>query len=154
MVLIRMCLLGDGEMKKILTLILMMSLLATLSACGSELNKGPENTAYEDLPHINHYRDLKTYDEMDTMYILYIYALWCGACFSLTPDILTFIEDHGSDVPIVFAEEGANGTPPVQWRSYPTMIVMKSGEVLEGPVVGTTDIRTLLSDIESGTYQP
>lgn len=141
-------------MKKILIFTVIISSLLLLSACSKETVKGPEGTAYEDFPHINHYRALETFDEMDTMYILYIYATWCGACYSLTPDILEFVENQGSKVPVVFAEEGANGSPPVEWRAYPTMIVIESGEVLEGPIVGINDIRALLSEITSGTYQP
>ncbi len=135
---------------------LSMVFVFILSACGEDdyLTTGPRGTAYEDLPHISDYRGLEAYDEEDTMYLLYIYATWCGACQAILLDVLDFVDQHDETIPIVFAEEGANGTPPVEWSYYPSMIVMQSGEVLEGPIVGPSDILQLFDALEANTYEP
>ncbi len=113
-----------------------------------------EVSDYDDMRHINDFSELEAYDEEDTMYLLYIYATWCGSCQAILLDVLDFVESHDETIPIVFAEEGANGTPPVEWSYYPSMIVMQSGEVLEGPIVGSSDILALFDEIIDSTYTP
>ncbi len=140
-------------MKKLLLLSVMIVTMLTLAACGNAIDEGPQNSAFHGEDHITNYSGLAKYDEMDTMYILYIYAVWCGACAIITQDVLDFIEDN-EDVPVVFAHEGANGTPPANWGAYPTMMVIQNGEVLSEPYVGVPDILALLESISAGTYNP
>jgi len=129
-------------------MILAFSLLLTFSlyACA-------ESVDYEDMPHIDDFSELSDYDETGEMYLLYFYLPQCPACQDLFDDIADHYMNHHDDVPIVLSHQ-TTGTPPAEVTHVPTMLVMQSGEVLEGPLVGVEPIRDLLADIQSGNYTP
>jgi len=140
------------KMRKTIMLALSVVILLTLAAC-SNIDEGPEESAFHGMDHLTHYNGLRKYDQKDTMYLIYVYSVTCPACTDIIPDVLEFIETHGDEIPIVF-DHGAGGQPPVNVTHVPTFIVMKAGEVLDGPIVGPQPIRELFEDIEEGVYNP
>ncbi len=140
-------------MKKIMVLLIGLVLVLTLSACSrDDFESAPSDSAFQDYRHLRHYDGLQIYDEMDTIYILYIYATWCGACAAISDRVLDFADNNYDQTPIVFAHEGANGNPPTDWQYFPTMMVMKNGEVIDDLYIGVSPILDLLNALEDGTY--
>jgi|GEM_PF-1673428 len=140
-------------MKKIMLVLMSALLVFALSACSNDdFEDAPNDSDFQSYNHLRHYDGLKQYDEKDSVYILYIYATWCGACASISNRVLEFADNNYEAIPIVFAHEGANGNPPTDWQYYPTMMVMRNGEVIDDLYVGVAPILGLLNALEDGTY--
>ena len=142
------------NIKKSMILAFSLFLTFALYACGDGVDYDDmPHVDYDDMPHIDDFSELSEYDETGEMYLLYFYLPQCPACQEVFDDIADHYMNHHDDVPIVLSYQ-TTGTPPAEVTHVPTMLLMQSGEVLEGPIVGVEPIRDLLADIQSGNYTP
>lgn len=132
-------------LRHILFLSTIVLLGATLAACTSN--------PYDEFISLNDYEQLDEYDETGELYLVYVYLEECPACQDLLDDLLAFNDAHGDTYPILADDTTAEGTRPGSVSGVPTMFLMRSGEIVEGPVAGVEPIIELLDDVESGIYE-
>lgn len=107
---------------------------------------------YDAQLRISHWDELDTIDESG-IWLIYLFSRNCPACIHIQEEVFIFVTTQGIRYPVYFGEASPNftGTPPVDIRHVPTVIVMLDSTYVEH-VVGASDILTLLSQLSHDTY--
>jgi hypothetical protein len=118
--------------RKILSTIMIGITLILMVSCqsgGSTL----ANKNYEDFQHIDHWDDVNTFPDEET--ILYYYSPYCEICQAIqdqATEYLVILESNG--VPIYMVHEGfiyEQGTPPLEIIETPSILIYRNQRYVE-----------------------
>ncbi len=130
----------------------------TLTACDNS-----DELDYSDFSddHLNTWQNILDKDE--DQYLIYYYGVNCSHCKTIKQDVLQFAQHNDADLKVYFIESGE--VPREDYDMYPLLDPQSGEEVPGTPTmfvvvdgnakamnVGPTIIRSLLEQINKGTY--
>lgn len=116
--------------------------LLTLAACKEE-----EPRTYDDFEHLEYWSQVD--DLEDGKVLIFYYSPYCPACKSIQEEVVGFRESHHDKVPLHFmVPRDYQGTPPVELRSVPAILIFEDREFVE-MIIGANNSKTYLAELAS-----
>ena len=135
-------------MKKILSILLLLTLSFTLAGCDEDSS---DELDYSDFEHLTNYSQVLTQEE--DQYFVYFYATWCSICATVKSDILTFTDSNVNGVKVYLVDidylAGENFIPG--FEGVPTMVTIVNGALVNTNIGGTA-IRITITDTNASNY--
>ncbi|MFK5883593.1 MAG: thioredoxin family protein [Candidatus Izemoplasma sp.] len=135
-------------MKKILSILLLLTLSFTLAGCADDTG---DDLDYSDFDHLSNYSQVLTQEE--DQYFVYFYATWCSICATVKTDVLTFTNSNVNDAKVYLIDidhlAGENFIPG--FDGVPTMVTIVNGQLVNMNVGGTA-IRITINDTNASNY--
>lgn len=121
-------------------LIFMVFFILTITACQEE-----EPKTYDDFEHLDYWSETDDFD--DGKVLVFYYSPYCPACKSIQEEVVGFKENHGDVVPLHFmVPRDYQGTPPVELRSVPAILVFEDREFVE-MIIGANNCKAYLAEL-------